>query len=199
MKKCLLGIGAFLVLVGCTNVNNDVDNNTLNVQIQIEDNSEEKLEIQDNYIVKVPESDIDEEEYLKAEQEFLNAEFDEPLGDDGIVDDERGAFLVDLWKLEDIQNPMQFRADLDAYLIYCFPDIDKRYDTYVLDASEKDNGSSYQFKVKVDNINPDGSNLIIKCKWKHGAATEHYTFISDITPEGTDIRIDKDGNIINYK
>lgn len=165
---------------------------------------EEETTIDDVIIekVEVKEEDIpqtDEELHaaeLQAEAEFQDT-LTEPLG--YAEDDEnfqRGA-VIELSSLKDIKNPEQFKADLDTYLILCFPDIDRRYNAEVIPGSEKQN-VCYSFKIKVEGIMEDGSDLDVKCEWEIGAATQHYNFFSDLTPDGTQFRVDKDGNIISY-
>lgn len=189
MKKAILialPIFTAIALVGCGPKEEE--------ETTIDDVIIEKVEVKEEDIPQTDEELLAAE--LQAEAEFQDA-LTEPLG--YAEEDEnfqRGA-VIELSPLKEISNPEQFKADLDSYLIYCFPDIDHRYNAEVINGSEDNAQVSYSFKVKVEGIMTDGSDLIIRCFWAKGA-TEHYNFFSDLTPEGTQYRVDKDGNIITY-
>jgi hypothetical protein len=130
-------------------------------------------------------------------------DLDEPLGDYGDQENPIIAVFTNLWELENLPEDVSLgilRADMDAYLRYCFPNIDKQYNVSVVKGSEKDDTVRYEFKVIVEAINPDGSDLSIKCRWYHlsKGETGHYDFFSDITPEGTRSLTDENGNPIDW-
>lgn len=161
---------------------------------ELDDVTISKEEVTEEINDDTPEDSLTEEQ--KAMIEEMES-IDEPLSDTS-EDVTPGALFVDLYKLQNCNNMWQFRTDLNAYLLYLFPELDKQYSTYVIEGSEKDEPPLYYFKVKVEGINEDGSDLIVECQWKYGAATEHYTFFSDLTPEGTDVLLDKDGNPMSW-
>lgn len=191
MKKAILialPIFTAIALVGCGPKEEE--------ETTIDDVTIEKVEVKEEDVPQTDEELLAAE--LQAEAEFQDT-LTEPLG--YAEDDEnfqRGA-VIELSPLKDIKNPEQFKADLDSYLIYCFPNIDHRYNAEVINGSEEDKDFYYVFKVKVEGINEDGSDLVIKCLWMDSVATEHYNFFSDITPDGTEIRVDQDGNVISWE
>lgn len=190
MKKAILialPIFTAIALVGCGPKEEE--------ETTIDDVIIEKVEVKEEDIPQTDEELLAAE--LQAEAEFQDA-LTEPLG--YAEEDEnfqRGA-VIELSPLKEISNPEQFKADLDSYLIYCFPDIDHRYNAEVINGTEETD-AYYGFKIKIEGIMGDGSDLQVKCIWKYGVATQHYTFFSDITPDGTDIRVDQDGNVISWE
>lgn len=186
-KLIIIPILLSLALIGC--------NGNADEEKTIEDVTIEKIDVKDTLPQTPSEMDLNNEE-LARESDFQD-ELTEPLGDYGVEVIDRGA-IIELSPLKDIKNPEQFKADLDTYLIYCFPDIDKRYNASVINGSERNDQVCYSFKVKVEGIMTDGTDLTIECLWANCVGTEHYNFFSDLTPEGTQYRVDKDGNIITY-
>lgn len=124
----------------------------------------------------LPEEDMNYDADVPEDFEFAanDEDYKEPVG----------AFCVNLNELEHLEEPMKFRNDLDAYLIYYIPTIDKEYDTYVLSGTEKLSGSAHIFKIKVEGIMEGNTDLEIKCVKKDGR--EHFNFFSDLSPDGTE-------------
>ena len=130
-------------------------------------------------------------------------DLDEPLGDYGDAENPIIAVFTNLWELEKVPEGVslgQLKADMDAYLRYCFPNIDKQYNVSVIKGSEKVESFYYTFKVKVEGINPDGSDLTVRCDWNYipKGETGHYDFFSDLTPDGTMTLTDENGNPIDW-
>ena len=161
-----------LFLLGCSNKQSSEE----------KDNSEALASLEQ---IEAPAEEISQE---TEHEEDLN--YDEDLGDidlayhDENYEEPVGAFCRNLDELEYLKDPMLFRNDLDAYLKYYLPYIDREYDTYVLSGTEKDNAAAHTFKIKVEGILEDGSDLEIKCSKKGGY--DHFTFYSELTPDGTD-------------
>lgn len=191
MKKAILialPIFTAIALVGCGPKEEE--------ETTIDDVTIEKVEVKEEDVPQTDEELLAAE--LQAEAEFQDT-LTEPLG--YAEEDEnfqRGA-VIELSPLKDIKNPEQFKADLDSYLIYYFPNIDHRYNAEVINGSEKTASLDYIFKVKVEGINEDGTDLVIKCLWPARVGQEHYVFYSDVTPDGTEIRVDQNGNEISWE
>lgn len=161
-----------LFLLGCSNTQSSEE----------KDNSEALASLEQ---IEAPAEEISQE---TENEEDLN--YDEDLGDidlayhDEDYEEPVGALCRNLDELEYLKDPMLFRNDLDAYLKYYLPYIDHEYDTYVLKGTEKKDNIALDFKIRVEGIMEDGSDLEIRCAKKTGY--DHFTFYSELTPDGTD-------------
>lgn len=127
------------------------------------------------------EEEIQYEEDLNYDAD-LPEDFDMAYHGDDYVEP-IGAFCRNLFELNYLEEPMLFRNDLDAYLIYYLPYIDHEYDTYVIQGTEYHMSGYEEFDVRVEGIMEDGSDLKIRCVKEH----EHFNFFSELTPDGTEI------------
>ncbi len=161
-----------LFLLGCSNTQSSEE----------KDNSEALASLEQ---IEAPAEEISQE---TEDEEDLN--YDEDLGDidlayhDEDYEEPVGALCKNLEELEYLKEPMLFRNDLDAYLKYYLPYIDHEYDAYVLKGTEKNTNALYSFKINVEKIMEDGSDLEIRCILEGGY--DHYNFFSELTPNGTD-------------
>lgn len=197
MKKYLffaLSIILSLNLVGCFFQKEEEKN--------IDDVTIEKEEVPD-----VTEEKKNTDEVWDADEgrpeEYMEPDLDEPMADYGDQENPIICVFTNLWELEKTPENVplgQLKTDMDMYLLYYFPNIDKQYNVSVVKGSEIVDNAFYMFKVKVEGINADGSDLEVKCKWDYIPKGEigHYNFFSDLSPNGTEIITDKDGNPITY-
>lgn len=88
--------------------------------------------------------------------------------------------------------------DLNSYITTYCPDIDQMYVAEIIPGTELETSITYSIQVKIKGFNDDGSDLIVKAIWAFGTPTGNYNFFSDLSPDGTDILVDKDGNPIDW-
>ena len=162
---------AILCLFGCKTQTEEKEEDVVaNANLQL---IEEKVSIVEETF---PEEDMNYDADIPEDFEFAanDENYKEPVG----------AFCRNLDELEYLKEPMLFRNDLDAYLIYYLPYIDHEYDAYVLKGTEKNSNALYSFKINVEKIMEDGSDLEIRCILSGGS--DHYNFFSDLSPDGTE-------------
>ena len=140
----------------------------------------ENIQIIENDETATEDSSFEEDLYYDAD---IPEDFEFAAHDEDYVEPV-GAFCRNLNELKYLNEPMLFRNDLDAYLIYYIPTIDKEYDTYVISGTEKLSGSSHIFKIRVEGIMEGDQDLEIECRKKDGH--KHFDFFSDLSPEGTE-------------
>lgn len=165
-------------------------------------------------VEEIPSDDVDASIETQAEpvsditdssDNTLNEDpnYDADLPDDIVLgyagEDEEpqvGAFCANLDELNYLSDPFLFRNDLNEFLLYYFPDIDKLYDTYVLPGSEKNDNISHEFKIRIEGFNEDGSDFMVEVE--KIPAYPHYNFFSDVSPDGTVRRVDQNGNPVDW-
>ena len=112
-----------------------------------------------------------------------------------------GVVLAD-WDIN--MNPSDERLawklsqDLDAYITTYCPDIEEMYVAEIISGTEEETSTTYSIKVKIKEFNDDGSDLIVKAVWTFGSTLDYYNFYSDLSPDGTQYLVDKDGNPIDW-
>ena len=176
-----------LLLCGCT-LNKPVEEiETDEVDASIETQVEPIIDTTDS-----SDNTLDEDPYYDAD-----------LPDDIVLgyagEDEEpqvGAFCANLDVLNHLKDPFLFRNDLNDFVKYFFPNADRLYDTYVIEGTETYRSGDHEFKIRIEGIMEDGSDLEVKVLRLSGYPM--YDFFSDVSPDGTVRRVDQSGNPVDW-
>ena len=108
--------------------------------------------------------------------------------------------IEDLSKLHpsDISLKQKLDSNLIGYFATYCPDLDQNYRAYVITGTEQENDTYYSVKLGVRGFNSDGSDFYVDAIWVYGTPTGQFNFYSDLSPDGTDTLVDKDGNPIEW-
>lgn len=92
----------------------------------------------------------------------------------------------------------KLNSNLIDYFKHYYPNLDKDYYAYVVEGSEEETNTYYTVKLRIEGFNADGTDFIVKAIWPFGTPTDQFNFYSDLTPDGTYVLVDKDGNPIDW-
>ena len=92
----------------------------------------------------------------------------------------------------------KLNSNLTDYFKHYCPNLDKDYAAIVVEGSEEETNTYYTVKLRIEGFNADGTDFIVKAIWPFGTPTDQFNFYSDLSPDGTYVLVDKDGNPIDW-
>lgn len=202
LKKCkfIILFITTIFLFGCTSSNEKTIEDVTIEKTEITDTSEEKInpitgyEVDSSLNPSLQEKENDEEMI----QEMIDGE-NSGISMSGTVyePEVRIAHLTDLHP-SDKSLIQKLNSNLIDYFKFYCPDLDKDYLADVVEGSEEETNTYYTVKLRIEGFNADGTDFIVKAIWPFGTPTDQFNFYSDLSPDGTYVLVDKDGNPIDW-